>query len=98
MAAPSVGIRLADLLIGVLVYNELLAPNTQHWVYDTPLFGLCLEATGTYIPVSSLRAAHDQCDVFSYRVSFHSYLTKYYRVKIYKEIKETVKTTLQKTK
>lgn len=33
-----------DLLVGVLVNNELLAPYGQHWVYDTPLFGLCLEA------------------------------------------------------
>lgn len=34
-----------DLLVGVLVNNELLPPYGQHWVYDTPLFGLCLEAT-----------------------------------------------------
>lgn len=37
-----------DLLVRVLVNNELLAPNGQHWVYDTPLFGLSLEATGTH--------------------------------------------------
>lgn len=34
-----------DLLIRVLVNYQLLAPNGEHWVYDTPLFGLCLEAT-----------------------------------------------------
>lgn len=34
-----------DLLVRVLVNNELLAPYGEHWVYDTPLFGLCLEAT-----------------------------------------------------
>lgn len=34
-----------DLLVRVFVNNELLAPYGEHWVYDTPLFGLCLEAT-----------------------------------------------------
>lgn len=34
-----------DLLVRVLVNYQLLAPYGEHWVYDTPLFGLCLEAT-----------------------------------------------------
>lgn len=39
--------RWVDLLVRVLVNYELLAPYGQHWVYDTPLFRLSLEATGT---------------------------------------------------
>lgn len=34
-----------DLLVRVLVNYQLLAPYGEHWVYDSPLFGLCLEAT-----------------------------------------------------
>lgn len=37
--------RRYDLLVRILVYNELLSPYGEHWVYDTPLFRLCLEAT-----------------------------------------------------
>lgn len=45
-----------DLLVRVLVNNELLAPYGEHWVYDTPLFGLCLEATRNTDGVSARRA------------------------------------------
>lgn len=34
-----------DLLVRILVNYQLLTPYGEHWVYDTPLFGLCLEAT-----------------------------------------------------
>lgn len=39
------GYALRHLLVRVLVNYQLLAPYGEHWVYDTPLFGLCLEAT-----------------------------------------------------
>lgn len=41
-----------DLLVGILVNYQLLAPYGEHWVYDTPLFGLCLEATRNTAVVS----------------------------------------------
>lgn len=42
-----------DLLVRVLVNYQLLAPYGEHRVYDTPLFGLCLEATRNTDSVSN---------------------------------------------
>lgn len=50
-----------DLLVRVLVNYQLLAPNGEHWVYDTPLFGLCLEATRNTTTVSGVERALARC-------------------------------------